>query len=188
MKDFQNIIAEAAEILRRPGAVILVPTETVYGLVCRAADEAACRRIFELKQRPFSKVLGWFVSGIPMLEQCNVVVNDCAADLISRYTPGALTLISETTDGGTQGYRIPDHPLLSGIVDKLGEPLAQTSANASGLPDARSCQEALAQLAGSVDFFVDGGTIPEEIKASTVVDTTVCPAKILRQGCIILEI
>ena len=118
MKDFQNIITEAVEILRRPGAVILIPTETVYGLVCRAADETACRRIFELKQRPFSKVLGWFVSGIPMLEQHNVIVNDCAADLISRYTPGALTLISKTSDGGTQGYRIPDHPLLA-IPDSI---------------------------------------------------------------------
>ena len=188
MKDFQDSISRAADILRRPGAVILVPTETVYGLVCRAADEVACRRIFELKQRPFSKVLGWFVSGVPMLKQCKVIVNDCAEELISRYTPGALTLISETADGNTQGYRIPDHPLLAGIVEALGEPLAQTSANASGSPDARNCQEALGQLAGAVDFYVDGGEIPRESKASTVVDTTVYPVKILRQGSIIVEI
>ncbi len=188
MKDFQNIVQEAVETLRRPGAVILVPTETVYGLVCRAADETACRRIFDLKQRPFSKVLGWFVSGIPMLKQCNIIVNDCAADLIARYTPGAITLISATADGGTQGYRIPDHSLLAAIVEKIGEPLAQTSANASGQPDARSCHEALSQLAGSVDFFVDGGVIAEASMASTVVDTTVSPIKILRQGSVIVEI
>lgn len=188
MKDFQNIVQKAVENLRRPGAVILVPTETVYALICRASDEAACRRIFELKQRPFSKVLGWFVSGIPMLQKCNVVVNDRAAELISRYTPGALTLISETADRETQGYRIPDHPLLAAIVEQLDEPLAQTSANASGQPDARSCQEAISQLAGSVDYFVDGGMIPEESKASTVVDTTVYPVKILRQGSVVVEI
>lgn len=187
MKYSSEQITSAIEALRRPGGVILVPTETVYGLVCRAADTAARCRIFELKQRPFSKVLGWFVSGVPMLKKHGVAVNPIAEKLISRYTPGALTLISETENGGTQGYRIPDHPLLLEIIKQLDEPLAQTSANASGKPDARSCHEALAQLSGEVDFFIDGGNLNEHSCASTVVDTTQEPAKILRQGGVFIE-
>ena len=177
----------AAKILRNPGAVILVPTETVYGLVCRAQDEVACARIFELKQRPASKVIGWFVSGRAMLEKHGVIINNPAAHMLERYSPGAITLISRTVSGDTQGYRVPDHPLLLAILAELNEPLAQTSANSSGNPDARSCTEALSQLHGSVDWFFDGGKLDASACASTVVDTTVEPVKILRQGAVIIN-
>ena len=111
-----------------------------------------------------------------------------AEKLFERYFPGAVTLILNKTDGTTQAVRTPDHPLITRLLKHFDVPLIQTSANASGQPDARSCQEALAQLAGSVDYFVDGGMIPEESKASTVVDTTVYPVKILRQGSVVVEI
>ena len=176
------------EILRRPGAVLLLPTETVYGLVCRAGDAAACRRLFELKQRPESKVIGWFVSNEAMLEKYNVQLDDRCRELIRRYTPGALTVIAPTADGLTQGFRIPDHPLLQGILEMLGEPLAQTSANASGNPDAANCADALAQLHGTVDFYVDGGEVPQERCASTVVDASGSELKILRQGSVNIDI
>ena len=184
--DISQAACEAAEILRNPGAVILVPTETVYGLVCRAQDTAACARIFELKQRPASNVIGWFVSGRDMLEKHGVIINTPAAQMLKKYTPGALTLISRTVSGDTQGYRVPDHPLLLAILAKLNEPLAQTSANSSGNPDARSCTEAISQLHGSVDWFFDGGELDPTACASTVVDTTTEPVKILRQGAVIL--
>ena len=73
-----------AAILRETGAVVLVPTETVYGLICRAGDQTACRRIFELKNRPDSKVLGWFVSGEAMLRENGVVINDSARKLLQK--------------------------------------------------------------------------------------------------------
>ena len=178
---------QAAEILRQPGAVVLLPTETVYGLVCRAADAAACQRIFELKRRPGNKLLGWFVSGTEMLEKHGILVNETASKLIDRYAPGALTIISKTASGATQGYRIPDHPLIAGILEELDEPLAQTSANSSGEPDAKSCAEALSQLNGQVDFYVDGGALQDDAAASTVVDTTTNEVKILRRGAIDVE-
>ena len=176
-----------AAILRKTGAVVLVPTETVYGLICRAGDQTACRRIFELKNRPDSKVLGWFVSGEAMLRENGVVINDSARKLLQKYTPGALTVISETENDSTQGYRIPDNELLLAILYELGEPLAQTSANASGTPDARSCQEALAQLCGEVDFYVDGGELSDSSCASTVVNSVGGELKILRQGSVFIE-
>ena len=122
-----------------------------------------------------------------MLEKFGVEINDAAAGLIGRYTPGALTIISATNSGTTQGYRIPDHPLITGILEVLDEPLAQTSANSSGEPDARSCTEALSQLDGEVDFFVDGGTLPDDALASTVADTSSGRIKVLRRGAIDIE-
>lgn len=182
------VCRQAVEILRRPGAVLLLPTETVYGLVCRAGDHVACRRLFELKQRPESKVIGWFVLNEAMLEKYNVRLDARCRELIRRYTPGALTVIAPTADGSTQGFRIPDHPLLRGILEMLGEPLAQTSANASGNPDAATCAEALAQLHGNVDFYVDGGAVPQDRCASTVVDASNDELKILRQGSVNIDI
>lgn len=184
--ELEILCRKAVETLRRPGAVLLLPTETVYGLVCRAADETACRRLFELKQRPADKVIGWFVSGSAMLERCGVILDDRSRELLRRYTPGALTIIAPTEMGTTQGFRIPDHPLIKKILDLLDEPLAQTSANASGNPDATDCAEALAQLNGEVDFYVDGGAVPEERCASTVVDATGTDLKILRQGSVFI--
>ena len=185
--DYRELASQAAAVLRQPGAVILVPTETVYGLVCRAQDKAACARIFELKQRPESKLIGWFVSGSSMLKKHGVIINASAEKLLEKYTPGALTLISRTISGDTQGYRVPDHPLLQAILAKVDEPLAQTSANSSGNPDARSCSEAIAQLHGEVDWFFDGGKLDASACASTVVDTTCQPIKILRQGSIEID-
>ena len=98
-----------------------------------------------------------------------------------------MTIISATNSGTTQGYRIPDHPLITGILEALDEPLAQTSANSSGEPDARSCTEALSQLNGEVDFFVDGGTLPDDALASTVADTSSGRIKVLRRGAIDIE-
>lgn len=185
--DYREAAQHAASVLRRPGAVILVPTETVYGLVCRAQDKAACARIFELKQRPESKLVGWFVSGSTMLKKHGVIINSAAEKLLEKYTPGALTLISQTASGATQGYRVPDHPLLQAILAEVDEPLAQTSANSSGNPDARSCSEAINQLHGKVDWFFDGGALDASACASTVVDTTSRPIKILRQGSIEID-
>ena len=119
-----------------------------------------------------------------MLKKYGVTVDARCRELLRRYTPGALTVIVPTENGSTQGFRIPDHPLLQRIVELLDEPLAQTSANASGNPDAASCAEALAQLHGEVDFYVDGGAVPEERCASTVVDASGSELKILRQGSV----
>ena len=77
--------------------------------------------------------------------------------------------------------------MLAALLDKFDIPLLQTSANASGHPDAASCAEALAQLHGEVDFYVDGGAVPEERSASTVVDASGGVLKILRQGSVFVD-
>ena len=181
----ETLSAAAEEItaaLRIPGSVALVPTETVYGLICRAGDQAACSRIFSLKGRAGSKLLGWFIRDEEMAKKHGIILNSLSSALIKKYTPGALTIISRKDDGTTQGFRRPDHPLLLDILKRLREPLVQTSANASGMADAESTKDALRQLNGDVDIAVDGGTLAPGSMGSTVVDATGEELKILRQG------
>lgn len=177
----------AAELLSAPGAVLLLPTETVYGLVCRAADEAAVRRIYELKGRAAAKKLGWFVADWRKLPEYGVVLDGLPAKLAARYCPSPITIIAPLAGGDTVGFRVPDHPLLAEILKLAGCPLAQTSANRSGEPDARDLAAALDGLSGDVALAVDGGPIPDDALASTVVDATGGAPRILRQGALHLE-
>lgn len=175
------------EVFQRPGAVALVPTETVYGLIARAGDEVALRRIFELKQRPENKQLGWFVHDWRILPEYGVILKGLPEQLAAEYTPGALTIIAPHENGSTLGFRVPDHPLLSGFLKKIAVPMVQTSANASGKSDPLSCWEALSQLAGKVDCVVDGGDLPPGARGSTVVNACGEKAVILRQGAVDLQ-
>lgn len=179
--------SELAEILRRPGAVAVVPTETVYGLIARVDDDTALRRMFELKKRPVDKRIGWFAGNRAVLEKRGVILTGLPEKLIHKYTPGALTIIAPCSDGTTQGFRIPDHPLLMELLRILDEPLFQTSANCSGMKDADCCDNAVKQLSGEVDCVVDGGFLAPDACGSTVVDATADEPRILRQGAVDLQ-
>ncbi len=124
------------EALAGPGAVVLLPTETVYGLVCRADDAAARQRIYDLKDRDASKPLGWFVADWRMLAGYGVRLEGLPEQLAVRHCPGPITIIAPRQDGGTTGFRVPDHPLDLAVLRRIGCPLAQTSANHSGHPNA----------------------------------------------------
>ena len=182
--DVETSVSVLCETLVRPGAVALVPTETVYGLIARVSDSAAIERIFQLKRRPAEKKVGWFAGSIEMVRKYGGITDDLTGRLVKEFMPGALTLIVPRADGSSQGFRIPNHRLLLGVLEKLDEPLVQTSANVSGCPDARSCDEALKQLAGSVDCAVDGGVLPPDARGSTVADVTGGKIRILRQGAV----
>lgn len=179
---------QTADVLKQPGAVALVPTETVYGLICRASDAAAVEKIRSLKHRNAGKFFGWFIRDYDAPEKYGLVFSDIAVALASRYFPGAVTLIVSRTDGKTQAVRIPDHPFIRQLQEFLDEPLVQTSANASGMPDALSLEQALEQLDGEPDIAVDGGALPSDAVGSTVVDTVKETPMILRQGKVVVEL
>ena len=180
LKASEESIKKAADIIKS-GGVVGVPTETVYGLVARVGDEAAYRKIFELKQRSAAKVLGWFVSDWRTLSRYGVKLEGLPAQLAEKYCPGAVTIIAPCEDGKTLGFRSPAHPLLQEIL-KLTGPLYQTSANLSGEPDPLDAASALKQLSGLPDIAVDGGRLPEGARGSTVVDAAGETLRILRQG------
>ena len=172
------------EALAGPGAVVLLPTETVYGLVCRADDAAARQRIYDLKDRDASKPLGWFVADWRMLAGYGVHLEGLPEQLAARHCPGPITIIAPRRDGGTTGFRVPDHPLVLAVLRRIGCPLAQTSANHSGHPNALTVQAALAELSGDAALAVDGGPIAPDALASTVVDATGKEPRGLRRGAL----
>ncbi|MST95539.1 Sua5/YciO/YrdC/YwlC family protein [Victivallaceae bacterium BBE-744-WT-12] len=172
------------EALAGPGAVVLLPTETVYGLVCRADDAAARQRIYDLKDRDASKPLGWFVADWRMLAGYGVRLEGLPEQLAVRHCPGPITIIAPRQDGGTTGFRVPDHPLVLAVLRRIGCPLAQTSANHSGHPNALTVQAALAELSGDAALAVDGGPIAPDALASTVVDATGKEPRVLRRGAL----
>ena len=178
---------QVAEILEKPGAVALVPTETVYGLVAKVNDERAYKKIFELKQRSAAKVLGWFVYDWRELDSMGVQLAGLPEQLAEKYCPGAVTIIAPLKAGGTLGFRSPDHPFLRELL-KLTGPLLQTSANLSGAPDPKDAASALAELSGTPDIAVDGGRLPDDAAGSTVVHAAGESLKIVRQGKVIVEL
>ena len=176
-----------ADVLRADGKVAVVPTETVYGVVSRVTAMGS-ERIYALKHRSGSKRLGWFVGDWRSLEKYGVELTPTVRKLAERFMPGAITVVAPTVDGGSIGFRVPDHPFLSALLAELGEPLLQTSANLSGAPDSLTLDDALAGLNGTVDVAVDGGALPPGSLASTVVDARTEAVAILRQGALKLDL
>jgi L-threonylcarbamoyladenylate synthase len=170
------------DILRREDGVLLVPTETVYGLVCDAAHEAARAKIYEMKRRPASKLLTLFFASRQAVETVFPDMPETARRFAAAFCPGPVTLVVPDGEAFT-GFRIPDHPALLRLLEAYGRPLASTSANLSGQPPAHTADEALNSLAIPPDGVMDGGTIPPDSAASTVIQVGRDGAwRILRPG------
>jgi L-threonylcarbamoyladenylate synthase len=172
-----GVIARAAEAVKK-GGVIVFPTETVYGLGGDAGRPEAVRRIYRIKGRPEEKPLVRLVADWEEMEE--VRWDKEHRKLAQRFWPGPLTLILPFAGGGTQGFRFPDHDLTRRLVRAAGVPFAATSANRSGEAEAKSGEEAERIFFGEVDLILDAGEVRGQ--ASTVLDLSVSPEKILRKG------
>lgn len=187
-------LAEAARILAA-GGVIVFPTDTVYGLACDLFNEEAVNRIYRIKARPAYLPLIAMPAEAEEWPQVASELPECARRLMTRFWPGPLTIIVPARKdipavvlggGRTIGMRIPDHDAARQLLRLAGRPLATTSANLSGRPATCTAQDAAAQIGDAVDLILDAGPCPGG-QASTVVDCTVEPPKILREGPITAE-
>lgn len=115
-----------------------------------------------------------------------------AQTLMDRFWPGPLTIVFRaapsvspklTAGSGKIGIRLTSHPVAMAISKRLGGPVTATSANLSGAPECSTAAEVLSQLEGKIDGLVDGGITPGG-KGSTIVDATVSPVNVLREGVI----
>lgn len=179
-------MARAAELVRR-GGVIVYPTDTVYGLGCDPFNEAAVKRLFEVKGRG-SKPVPVLCSSASKAEEA-VVLSSRAREMARTNWPGPLTIVAplkrpfprELTQGsGNLGVRVPSHSACLELISLCGGWLTGTSANVSGRPSARTAAEAMAQLGDRVDMVLDGGV--REGKESTVVQVVGDTVTILRTG------
>ncbi len=183
---------DKAAALLREGRLVAVPTETVYGLAADALNAEAVKGVYALKERPFNKPLSVLVADMEMVQQVCRDIPASAWRLAAAFWPGPLTMVLHSAgtvpgvlSGGrdTLGVRCPDHPATLALVRALGRPLAAPSANLSGSPSPKSAEEALAALGGKVDAVLDGGVCAVGVE-STVLDLTVSPPRILRQGAL----
>ena len=187
-------VNRAVEILRR-GGVVAAPTDTLYGILANALDERAARKVFVVKMRTEGSPLPIFVSEPADLAKYGRDVPEIAYALADAFWPGKLTivvpksdLIPEAVSGGldTVGMRIPDHPVPRAIVAALGAPATATSANLSGTAPLTSAGDVARELGARVDMVLDGGELAPSA-ASTVIDATASPLKILRVGAVAPE-
>ena len=179
----------------RAGKIFIFPTETFYALGGNALSQQVVEKIQKLKNRPHSKAFPILVSDTQMLTSLVEDIPDAAMTLMNRHWPGPLTIIFSARQGLPAGtvspdqkiaVRISSHPLLRLLSKNLSLPLIATSANPRSAPAVKSWAALDRQLRQKVDFTIDGGHCPPG-PASTIVDITASPAKVIRSGAISLE-
>ncbi|GHU85861.1 threonylcarbamoyl-AMP synthase [Clostridia bacterium] len=174
------------------GAVVAIPTETVYGLAADAMNQEAVKKIFEIKGRPCDNPLIVHISNIKMLNNLILDFPNAAKKLINAFWPGPLTLVlkknKKVPDVVTAGLdsvavRMPEHKVALSIIEHANLPLAAPSANLSGFPSPTTARHCVDDLGSKVDLIIDGGSCKVGVE-STIVLMTERPYKILRPGVI----
>lgn len=181
-------MTEAAVAAVRAGEVVGLPTDTVYGIGADPLNAAAVARLFEMKGRPDHKPVGLLVATIDQAQQIGHL-SDAVAELAAKHWPGALTLVVTPKvvladwvgdkQLRTVGIRVPDHPTARSLLGQTG-PLAVTSANESGGPEAMDDRRARAIFGDRIAVYLEGSAPGGQ--ASTVVDATGAHLTILREG------
>jgi tRNA threonylcarbamoyl adenosine modification protein (Sua5/YciO/YrdC/YwlC family) len=192
--DLPESIREATRLLRA-GKLVVLPTDTVYGLAAAYGRPDAIAHIFEVKSRPPERPIALLVDRIEDVELVAAVIPGRAKTLMQQFWPGGLTIILTrkpavpdivAAGGPTIAVRMPDHSVPRTIARQLGEPLPTTSANISGKPSPKNAAEAAAQIGHDVGLILDGGPARTGVD-STVVDMTVVPPVVTRIGAVSVE-
>ena len=181
-------IAAATDAVKS-GRLIVLPTDTVYGIAADAFDNGAVANLLAAKGRGRDMPVGVLVGSWHTISGLVYSVPDAAHELIRAFWPGALSLVVQQAPSlqwdlgdarGTVMLRMPLQPVALDVLRAVG-PMAVSSANVSGQPPATTAAEAQRQLGDRVDVYLDGGT-SEQQAASTILDLTGEVPKILRAG------
>ncbi len=185
---------EAATMAVQQGDLVVLPTDTVYGIAADAFDPDAVASLLAAKGRGREMPPPVLVSTATTVDALASEVPGYARALIEEFWPGPLTLVCRQQKSlqwdlgdtrGTVAVRMPDHELTREILDRTG-PLAVSSANLTGSPAATDADQAEEMLSEAVAVIVDDGTSPGG-KASTIVDATGDQGRVLRRGALSLE-
>jgi L-threonylcarbamoyladenylate synthase len=183
-------VASAVAALRR-GELVLLPTETVYGLACDAANPRAVAKVFEAKGRPRFNPLIAHVAECAAAERL-AVLDARALALAEAFWPGPLTLVAPAREGGavcdlaragleTLAVRVPAHPLALEVLAGFGGPVVAPSANRSGRPSPTTFADALEETGFACAAALDGGDCAVGLE-STVIAALDGPLRLLRPG------
>lgn len=185
-----DAVERAASALRA-GDLVVVPTDTLYGVAADAFSKLGTRRVFEAKRRSRRFPLPVLVRSPKQVNGLVTKVPDAAENLMAAYWPGALTIVVNADPNlmwdlgdneGTVSLRMPMDEVALDLIRAVG-PLAVTSANLSGQPPAPDARKAAEQLGSHVDLFLDGGP-RRATQPSTIVDLTRAQPHILREGAL----
>jgi tRNA threonylcarbamoyl adenosine modification protein (Sua5/YciO/YrdC/YwlC family) len=185
---------DAAVHAIRRGQLVVLPTDTVYGLAADAFSPEAVGRLLVAKGRGRDMPTPVLVPNLRTLDGLLDVVPPVARELAEAFWPGPLTLVVQHAatlawdlgeTKGTVALRMPLDPVALNVLEQTG-PLAVSSANRSGLPPATDCAEAARQLGNAVDVYLDGDDCGDPVP-STIVDLTAERPTVLRLGALSLE-
>jgi L-threonylcarbamoyladenylate synthase len=182
----------AAAVAR--GELIVVPTDTVYGVACSPFNEQSIARLYEVKNRPQEKAIQVLLADVSDALLVAKSVPPLAQTLARRFWPGALTMTFPKRDGlppnlsmyPTVGVRVPDHEQCRALIRAVGGALAATSANRSGAANPTTVQAAFEALGDAVAIYLDGGQTAGD-RASTVIGLHEDGFTLLREGPITRE-
>lgn len=193
-RDMEKGLRKAGEVILTGGTVAF-PTETFYGLGVNVTDERALRRLIEIKGRRDDHPILILIPSIETLKNYVTHVPETASRLMDRFWPGGLTLVLDaalrvspllTAETGKIGVRLSGHPMATGLARTAGTAITGTSANVSGYPPCNRPEDVLKSLGEKIDLILDGGTTAGG-RGSTVLDVTVDPPLVLREGVVSLE-
>jgi L-threonylcarbamoyladenylate synthase len=183
-------LAQAASAARR-GELVVLPTDTVYGIGCDAFSGEAVAALLEAKGRGRDMPVPVLVGSPRVLDGLATGVNQRVRDLVEAFWPGALTLVCQAQptltwdlgdSRGTVAVRMPLHPVAIELLREVG-PMAVSSANRSGFPPATTVDEAADQLGDVVSVYLDGGASGDAVPSS-IVDVTGPVPVLLRAGAV----
>ncbi|GAA1761277.1 L-threonylcarbamoyladenylate synthase [Nostocoides vanveenii] len=185
-----DAVAQAVAAVR-DGSLVVLPTDTVYGIGCDAFDAAAVSALLAAKGRGRDVPPPVLIGQVRTLDGIATDIQPYVRDLVERFWPGALTVVLSAqpslhwdlgdTDG-TVAVRMPDDPIALAVLAETG-PMAVTSANLHGQPAATTILDAATQLGAAVAVYVDGGPRATQ-QPSTILDCTGPAPVVLREGAI----
>jgi tRNA threonylcarbamoyl adenosine modification protein (Sua5/YciO/YrdC/YwlC family) len=182
---------EAAALAVRRGRLVVLPTDTVYGVAADAFDPDAVRDLLAAKGRGREMPPPVLISAATTADALALGLPKYARALMERFWPGPLTIVGKQQPSlqwdlgdtrGTVAIRMPDHPIALDLLERTG-PLAVTSANLTGRPPATDAAQAEEMLGESVEVIVDAGASPGG-EASTIIDVTGVQGRVLRRGAL----
>jgi L-threonylcarbamoyladenylate synthase len=186
-----NVFDQIKKVLDANG-VIGHPTDTVYGLAANVNSEKAVKKIYDLKNRDNDKPLSMMVKDIAMIESITGFLSPFMTYILSKYLPGALTVIIPIhkdisfpyfKDRKTIGFRIPMHNFCLELLQHLNYPITTTSANKSGLKNPELAMEVLSHFGKELDLLIDGGKTKMSMP-STIIEFENDSIKYIREGSI----
>jgi tRNA threonylcarbamoyl adenosine modification protein (Sua5/YciO/YrdC/YwlC family) len=183
---------QAAERAVRNSDLVVLPTDTVYGIGCDAFSSVAVGELLAAKGRGRDMPVPVLIGSWATLDGLVDRVPEAARELQRAFWPGGLTLVVRHSRSlawdlgdaaGTVAVRMPLHPVAIELLQRVG-PMAVSSANRTGLPPASDAQQALAQLGDAVAVYLDGGPVGEAVPSSIVDVASDGPPRLLRAGAV----